>query len=77
MTPAQSRAGRALVELTQTQLAEAAGLGLSTVVDFERSRREVSSDAINAIRDALQAAGVEFTNGDQPGVRLTNRDAKI
>jgi hypothetical protein len=24
-----------------------------------------------AIRRALEAAGVEFTNGDQPGVRLT------
>jgi transcriptional regulator with XRE-family HTH domain len=70
MTPAQSRAGRALVELTQTQLAEAAGLGLSTIVDFERSRREVSHDAIAAMRRALEGAGVEFTNGDQLGVRL-------
>jgi transcriptional regulator with XRE-family HTH domain len=70
MTPAQCRAGRALMELTQTQLAEGAGLGLSTVVDFERSRREVSGDAIAAMRRALEAVGVEFTNGAQPGVRL-------
>ena len=70
MTPAQCRAARALLDLTQTQLAEAAGFGLSTVVDFERLRREVSADAIAAIRSALEAAGVEFTNGDQPGVRM-------
>ena len=70
MTPAQCRAARALLDLTQTQLAEAAGFGLSTVVDFERLRREVSADAIAAIRSALEAAGVEFTNGDRPGVRL-------
>jgi transcriptional regulator with XRE-family HTH domain len=70
MTPAQCRAARALVDLTQPALAEAAGLGLSTVVDFERSRRQVSADAIAAIRSAIEAAGVEFTNGDQPGVRM-------
>jgi hypothetical protein len=45
-------------------------LGLSTVVDFERSRRIVSAEAVQAIRRALESAGVEFTNGDEPGVRL-------
>jgi transcriptional regulator with XRE-family HTH domain len=70
MTPAQCRAARALLDMTQPQLAEAAGLGLSTVVDYERTRRNVSPDAVGAIRSALEAAGVEFTNGDQPGVRL-------
>jgi hypothetical protein len=56
--------------MTQPVLAAAAGLGLSTVVDFEKSRRAVSDEAQAAIRRALEAAGVEFTNGDQPGVRL-------
>jgi len=72
MTPAQCRAGRALIEWTQPNLAEAAGLGLSTVVDFERARRSVSPEAIAAIRKALEAAGVEFIaeNGGGPGVRL-------
>lgn len=72
MTPAQSRAARALVELTQPKLADAAGLGLSTVVDFERGRRAVSDDAIRAMRAALEAAGVIFVdeNGEGPGVRL-------
>ncbi len=72
MTPAQARAARALVDLTQPALAKAAGLGLSTVVDFERSRRAVSGDAINRMQQALGAAGVIFVdeNGDGPGVRL-------
>jgi hypothetical protein len=56
--------------MTQPVLAAAAGLGLSAVVDFEKSRRAVSVEAQAAIRRALEAAGVEFTNGDQPGVRL-------
>jgi transcriptional regulator with XRE-family HTH domain len=65
MTPAQCRAARALLDLTQPQLAKAAGLGLSTVVDFEKARRTVSEDAIAAIRTALEAARVEFINDDR------------
>lgn len=72
MTPAQCRAGRALVGLSQPQLAEAAGLGLSTIVDYERQRRAVAAPSVAAIRAALEAAGVAFIeeNGDGLGVRL-------
>lgn len=72
MTPKQCRAARVLLDLTQTDTAKLAGLGLSTVVDFERARRVVSQAAIDAIRAALESAGVEFLaeNGGGPGVRL-------
>ncbi len=75
ITPAQSRAARALLEITQSELADAANLGLSTVVDFEKKRRRVSVLAIKAIRDALAASGIEFIdeNGGGPGVRLRKR----
>ena len=73
ITPAQCRAARALLGWTQPQLAEAAKLGLSTVVDFEKSRRQVSSEAVGAISSALRDRGVEFTNGDAPGVRLIGK----
>ena len=63
-------AAHALLDWTQTELAAASDLGLSTVVDFERERRQVSEDAVTAIRTALEKAGVEFTNGGQPGVKL-------
>jgi transcriptional regulator with XRE-family HTH domain len=76
MMPAHCRAARALLDWTQPQLAEAAGLGLSTVVDFERSRRAVSAEAIQAISRALEAGGVEFTNGDEPGVKLKKAKGK-
>jgi transcriptional regulator with XRE-family HTH domain len=68
--PAQCRAARALLDWTQPDLAKAAGLGLSTVVDFERGRRRVSEDAVSVIRKALERNGVEFTDGKRPGVRL-------
>jgi transcriptional regulator with XRE-family HTH domain len=75
ITPAQSRGARGLLGLTQPALASIAGLGLSTIVDFERSRRSVSTDAIHTIRKALESAGVEFIeeNGGGPGVRLRKR----
>jgi transcriptional regulator with XRE-family HTH domain len=72
MSPAQCRAARALLDLTQPKLAGLAGLGLSTVYDFEKGRRAVSEDARAAIRAALESAGIEFIaeNGGGPGVRL-------
>jgi DNA-binding transcriptional regulator YiaG len=78
MTPAQCRAGRSLLDITQTELAHAAELGLSTVVDFERERRQVSQEAVEAIRNALERYGVEFIdeNGGGPGVRLRKRSPR-
>jgi transcriptional regulator with XRE-family HTH domain len=63
ITPAQCRAARALLGITQSELAEAAGLGLSTVVDFEKERRRVSSQAVKAMHDALKGAGIAFNGG--------------
>jgi DNA-binding transcriptional regulator YiaG len=78
MSPAQCRAGRALLDMTQSQLAELAKLGLSTVVDFEKGRRQVSQAAVEIIQSALQGAGVEFIeeNGGGAGVRLRKRRQK-
>lgn len=68
----QSRAARALLDWSQTQLASAANLGESTVRDFEKGRRVPSINNLAAIRAALEAAGVEFIpeNGGGAGVRL-------
>jgi transcriptional regulator with XRE-family HTH domain len=72
MTPAQCRAARGLLGITQSQLAHAADRGLSTVVDFEKERRLVSLGAVEAIRAALERAGIEFIdeNGGGEGLRL-------
>ena len=72
ISPAQCRGARGLLEISQTQLAKAARLGLSTIVDFEKSRRQVSNDAVKVIKATLEKAGVEFIgeNGGGPGVRL-------
>src|SRR5258706_16193817 len=63
---------RALLDITQPELAQAAGLGLSTIVDFEKSRRDASRDAVHALQKALEESGIRFIakNGGGPGVRL-------
>ena len=78
ITSGQCKAARALLDLTQGELADAAVLGLSTIVDFEKQRRQVSVVAIRAIRHALVTRGVEFIdeNGGGPGVRLRKRHQK-
>ena len=50
---------------------------LRTIRRAELVEDQTSMTARNdlAIRRALEAAGIEFTNGDQPGVRLTKTAA--
>ncbi|OOY24438.1 hypothetical protein BMI91_10375 [Thioclava sediminum] len=77
MTPAQCRAARALLEMTQPELAAAAGFGLSTIVDFEKERRVVSETAQARMKEALENAGIAFIqeNGGGVGVRLRDRSS--
>jgi DNA-binding XRE family transcriptional regulator len=77
LSASQCRGARGLLSMTQPQLASAARLGLSTIVDFEKRRREVSNEAKVSIRQALEGAGVEFIdeNGGGPGVRLRKRQS--
>jgi len=72
LLPSQSRAARGLVEWSQARLAEEAGVGLSTIRNFEAGRSTPIDNNIAAIKAALEAAGVIFVaeNGEGPGVRL-------
>ena len=59
--PEQVRAARSLLGWSQQDLAAKAGVAISTIVDFERGQRSPIPNNALAIRQALEAAGVLFT----------------
>ena len=65
ITAGQMRAGRALARLSANDLAVRAAVGLSTVQRAEASEGVPNMTRANmdAIRRALEAAGVRFTEG--------------
>jgi transcriptional regulator with XRE-family HTH domain len=63
LSPEQSRAGRGWLGWTQGQLAERAGVSLSTVRDFEKGRRMPIGNNLAAIRRALETGGVQLVFG--------------
>ena len=70
MTPAQCRAARALIGMSKAGLAAASAMVPATVIaDFETGAWTRPLD-VNTLRDALERAGVEFTDGERPWVRL-------
>jgi hypothetical protein len=77
LSGSQIRAARALLRWSVEVLARQAFLGLNTIKRAEAKDGRTSLTAANelAIRRAFAAAGVEFTNGDQPGLRLTRTAA--
>jgi len=70
----QLKAARALLGWSQTVLAERAKMSLPTVKRAETGRgAKVSPDAYQTLQAAMESVGIEFTNGDGPGVRLKKR----
>jgi len=69
------RAARALLRWEQRHLAEASYVSLPTIKRLEAKPGYLAAhnSTVAALRGALEAAGVEFTNGDQPGVRLRKK----
>ncbi|MDI3307820.1 MAG: helix-turn-helix transcriptional regulator, partial [Acetobacteraceae bacterium] len=72
ISAAQSRGARGLLGWSREKLAEASGVPSRTVADFELGNTKARPRTVQAIRAALEAAGVEFIeeNGGGPGVRL-------
>jgi transcriptional regulator with XRE-family HTH domain len=66
ITPAQCRAARRLLALTQAEFAEVTKVSLETLRDFEAARDHHAPSQIEALRAAIESVGIEFT-GD--GVR--------
>jgi transcriptional regulator with XRE-family HTH domain len=63
----QCRAARALLDWTQEELAERAGISRSTVRGFENGQHEPHRASAAMIRAALEQAGVVLINADDQG----------
>ena len=70
LAPEQCRAARGLLNWSQSNTAGIAKVARATLAEFELGRRTPYDRTLDDIQSALEAAGSEFTNGDQPGVRL-------
>jgi transcriptional regulator with XRE-family HTH domain len=70
MTPPQIRAARCLLNWIVQELAEKVGVHRNIISNIEAGRYAGDAETLAAIRRVWEGAGVEFTNGRWPGVRL-------
>jgi transcriptional regulator with XRE-family HTH domain len=71
MTPDLCRAARDLLRLRQADLSRLADVSQPTIRAYEKGDPSVRRRTIAALRTALEAEGVEFTEDPEaPGVRL-------
>jgi predicted transcriptional regulator len=59
-----------MLGLKQSELAAKAGISKTGLINIESGNSDPKVSTLVAIKKALESAGVEFTNGEQPGVRL-------
>ena len=74
MTAANDLAVRRALEMAGIVFIDENGGGPGVRL-HKQSREKLRKTTIDALQRALEAAGIEFTNGDQPGVRLTKAAA--
>ncbi|MGU3536821.1 helix-turn-helix transcriptional regulator [Methylobacterium sp. A54F] len=75
VTPAQCRAGRALLGWTREELAAAAQVSKMTLADFETGKRNPYERTLRDIADAFEAAGVlVFRATDEVGSGVRFKD---
>jgi transcriptional regulator with XRE-family HTH domain len=72
VTPAQCRAARGLLDWSQQELADRAGIGIVTVRQLEAGAHQSRRATIEVVKRCFETAGVEFIpeNGGGSGVRL-------
>ncbi|MDG5495328.1 MULTISPECIES: helix-turn-helix transcriptional regulator [Azospirillaceae] len=66
--PAQCRAARGLLDWSQEELAQAAGLSRSTVRDFEAGRHELQRASATLLVQTLAGAGVLLLGPTEAGL---------
>jgi DNA-binding XRE family transcriptional regulator len=73
VTGNQLKAARSLVDIEQQELADAASVHVNTIRKMEAkgwSELTSAADVVRRVQTTLERLGVEFLDGDHPGVRL-------
>jgi transcriptional regulator with XRE-family HTH domain len=71
--PVQVKMARAALGWSMEKLAKMAGVHRNTVSNFETKIYAGDPETIQKMKRAMEKAGIEFTNGDTPGVRLRRK----
>lgn len=79
LTGGQIRAARAFLRWSSQRLSKECGVSWGTVQNAEKvdGMPNMQSKNLLAIKTALERAGVEFTNSDEPGVKMRVRGKRI
>ena len=72
ITGEQVKDVRKLLGWSKVKLASKLGIRAKAIGDFETRRSQRPARMVFAIRRIAERAGVEFTAGGKPGVRLKN-----
>ena len=76
MQPVQCRMARSALALGVRELAAYAKVSTDTVSRFEREE-DLRQRTIEAMQRVLEDFGIEFTNGDTPGVRFRREMTRL
>jgi DNA-binding XRE family transcriptional regulator len=73
VTGEQLRAARAMARMEQSHLAGRANVSVETIKRLEKTVGQVSANVltVNSIVAILESAGIVFTNGNEPGVKMS------
>jgi transcriptional regulator with XRE-family HTH domain len=78
LTPDTCRAARALLDISQGALAQLAGLGESTIRNYEAGRKVPMANNLAAMQRELEEAGIIFIPPDaQAGAGVRLRKGKL
>lgn len=72
ISPHQSRAARALLGMSSEELKEKTGLGVNTVLRYERGQTSLNMQTVGKLVSAYMSEGVEFP--DAYTVRFVPRE---
>jgi hypothetical protein len=78
LSPALSRAARALLDLDIGDMVKRSGVPKAVIAEYEKGGKTPPGQGVSALKLAFEEAGIIFLgdDGGSPGVRLRNRVAQ-